>query len=157
MSKKLVVWFSASGTTARAARALAKAAGADLYEICPATAYTAADLDWRNQKSRSSVEMADPACRPALRDHDAPVTEYDTVFVGFPIWWYTAPRLIQSFLEAYDFTGKTLVLFATSGGSGLGHTADDLRPSCPGAVIAGGRMLSGTLSEAELRRWAESF
>ena len=125
MSKTLVAYFSASGVTARAAKNLAKAAGADLYEILPAVPYTSADLDWNDKKSRSSLEMNDKASRPELKDHNAPIAEHDTIFLAFPIWWYTAPAIIRTFLEAYDFTGKRIVLFATSGGSGLGRAADE--------------------------------
>ena len=157
MSKNLVAYFSASGVTARAAKNLAEASGADLYEILPAVPYTSADLDWNDKKSRSSLEMNDKSSRPELKDHDAPVAEHDIIFLGFPIWWYTAPAIIKTFLEAYDFTGKTIVLFATSGGSGLGRTAKDLADSCPSAVIKSGKLLNGNLSESALRQWAESL
>ena len=156
MSKTLVAFFSASGVTKGAAQRLAGAIGADLYEIKPAVAYTRADLNWMDKKSRSTVEMNDPACRPALADRDADIPSYDRIFLGFPIWWYTAPSIIRTFLESYDFTGKTIVLFATSGGSGLGLAAEDLASSCPGAVIKGGKMLNGRQSESELRQWAET-
>ena len=119
-------------------------------------AYTRADLNWMDKKSRSTVEMNDSACRPALADRDADIPSYDRIFLGFPIWWYTAPSIIRTFLESYDFSGKTVVLFATSGGSGLGKTAEDLASSCPGAVIKGGKMLNGRQSESELRQWAET-
>ena len=119
MSKKLVAYFSASGTTAAVAENLAKAAGADLYEIKPAVAYTRADLNWQDKNSRSSVEMRDKSSRPELADTNANIAEYNTIFVGFPVWWYVAPTIINSFLEAYDFSGKKVVLFATSGGSGF--------------------------------------
>lgn len=128
----LVAYFSASGNTAKAAKALAKAAGADLYEIKPAVPYTGADLNWMDKGSRSSVEMSDKNSRPALADTDAPVAEHDVIFLGFPIWWYTAPTIINTFLERYDFSGKTIVLFATSGGSSLGSTAAALQSSAPG-------------------------
>ena len=156
MSKTLVAFFSASGVTKGAAQRLAGAIGADLYEIKPAVAYTRADLNWMDKKSRSTVEMNDSACRPALADRDADIPAYDRIFLGFPIWWYTAPSIIRTFLESYDFSGKTIVLFATSGGSGLGKTAEDLASSCPGAVIKGGMMLNGRQSESELRQWAET-
>lgn len=155
--KALVAYFSATGTTAKAARTLAKAAGADLYEIKPAVPYTSADLNWMDKGSRSSVEMNDKHSRPALADMDAPVTGYDVIFLGFPIWWYTAPTIINTFLESYNFTGKTIVLFATSGGSGLGKSAAGLRPSAPGARIVDGRLLNGRLSENELKSWAEKM
>ena len=150
----LVAYFSATGTTAKAAQALARAVGADLYEIRPAVPYTSADLNWMDKGSRSSVEMGDKSSRPALKDTDAPVAGHDVIFLGFPVWWYVAPTLLNTFLEAYEFTGKTIVLFATSGGGGLGHSAEGLRPSAPGARIVDGRMLNGQISEAELKSWA---
>ena len=153
----LVAYFSATGTTAKAAKTLAKAVGGELYEIKPAVAYTSADLNWNDQNSRSSVEMKNPSSRPALADTDAPVAGYDVIFLGFPVWWYVAPTILNTFLEAYDFTGKTIVLFATSGGSGLGKSASGLRSSAPGAKIIDGRMLNGKLSEAELKTWVESL
>ena len=153
----LVAYFSATGTTAKAAKALAKAAGADLYEIKPAVPYTSADLNWMDKGSRSSVEMNDKHSRPALAETDAPVAGYDVIFLGFPIWWYTAPTIINTFLEGYNFTGKTIVLFATSGGSGLGKSAAGLRPSAPGARIVDGRLLNGRLSENELKPWINSM
>ena len=153
----LVAYFSATGTTAKAAKALAKAAGADLYEIKPAVPYTSADLNWMDKGSRSSVEMNDKHSRPALADTDAPVAGYDVIFLGFPIWWYTAPTIINTFLEGYNFTGKTIVLFATSGGSGLGKSAAGLRPSAPGARIVDGRLLNGRLSENGLKSWIEKM
>lgn len=153
----LVAYFSASGTTAKAAKALAKAAGSDLYEIKPAIPYTSADLNWMDKHSRSSVEMNDKHSRPALADTDAPIAGHDVIFLGFPIWWYTAPTIINTFLEAYDFTGKTIVLFATSGGSGLGGTAAALQGSAPGARIVSGRMLNGRLNEADLKTWVSGL
>ena len=153
----LVAYFSATGTTAKAAKALENAVGGALYEIKPAIPYTGADLNWMDKGSRSSVEMGDTSSRPALADTDAPVAGYDVIFLGFPVWWYVAPTILNTFLEAYDFTGKTIVLFATSGGSGLGQSAARLRPSAPGAKIVDGRMLNGRLNEAELRQWAEGL
>lgn len=153
----LVAYFSASGNTAKAAKALANAADADLYEIKPAVPYTGADLNWMDKRSRSSVEMNDKHSRPALADTDAPVAEHDVIFLGFPIWWYTAPTIINTFLERYDFTGKTIVLFATSGGSGLGNTAKALSGSAPGARILDGRLLNGRMNEGELKRWVSGF
>ena len=155
--KALVAYFSASGTTAKAAKVLAKAAGADLYEIKPAVPYTSADLNWMDKRSRSSVEMNDKHSRPALADTDAPIAGHDVIFLVFPIWWYTAPTIINTFVESYDFTGKTIVLFATSGGSGLGKSAAGLRPSAPGARIVDGRLLNGRLSENELKSWIENM
>ena len=155
--KTLVAFFSASGVTRRAAEKLAAAAGGDLYEIRPAVPYTRADLNWQDKRSRSSLEMADPASRPALADTDAPVAGYDLIFLGFPIWWYTATTIIRSFLESYDFSGKTIILFATSGGSGLGKTAKELASSCPGAKIVEGKLLNGRLSEKELKEWVSGL
>ena len=157
MKKKLVAYFSASGVTAEAAKHLAQAADADLYEIRPAVPYTSADLNWHDKHSRSSVEMNNASSRPELADKNAPVSAYDTILLGFPIWWYTAPTIIHTFLEAYDFSGKTIVLFATSGGSGLGQTASALSKSCPGAVVRDGRVLNGSYSETDLRQWAETL
>lgn len=154
MSKKLVAYFSASGTTAAVAKTLSEAAGADLYEIKPQTPYTRADLNWQDKKSRSSVEMNDKSFRPPLADRDAHIEDYDTIFLGFPIWWYTAPTIINSFLEGYDFTGKTILLFATSGGSGFGRTAADLKASAPGAVIREGGLLNGRQTREALAAWA---
>ena len=153
----LIAYFSATGTTAKAAKALANAVGGTLYEIKPAVPYTSADLNWMDKGSRSSVEMKDKHSRPALKDTDAPVAEHDVIFLGFPVWWYVAPTILNTFLEAYDFTGKTIVLFATSGGSNLGKSVAGLRPSAPGAKIVDGRMLNGRLNEAELKAWAEGL
>lgn len=151
----LVAFFSAGGTTARAAKALAKAADADLYEIKPAVPYTRADLNWTDRSSRSSVEMNDRHSRPALADPKLPIAmdKYDVIFLGFPIWWSAAPTIINTFLESGDFTGKTIILFATSGGSGLGQSAANLRPSAPGADIVNGKVLNGRLSEESLISW----
>lgn len=157
MSKKLVAYFSASGTTASVARTLAEAAEAGLYEIKPQTPYTRADLDWTNKKSRSSVEMNDKSFRPALADRDAPVADCDMIFLGFPIWWYTTPTIVNTFLESYDFTGKTIVLFATSGGSGLGQSAADLKASAPDAVIRDGKLLNGRQTKDALASWVNSL
>ena len=155
--KALVAYFSATGTTAKAAKALAGAVGGDLYEIKPAVPYSAADLNWMDKGSRSSVEMRDARSRPALAAADAPVAGYDVIFLGFPVWWYVAPTIVNTFLEAYDFTGKTIVLFATSGGSGLGKSAAGLRASAPGAKIMDGRLLNGRLNEAELKAWVQGL
>ena len=157
MSKKLVAYFSASGTTAGVAKNLAKAAGADLYEIKPETPYTRADLNWTDKQSRSSLEMRDKNSRPALADADAGVESYDTIFVGFPIWWYVAPTIINSFLEAYDFSGKKIVLFATSGGSGFGKAVASLQVSAPKATIVEGAVLNGRPNEAKLKAFADKY
>ena len=153
----LVAYFSASGTTAKAAKVLAKAADADLYEIKPAIPYTRADLNWMDKGSRSSVEMSDKHSRPALADTDAPIAGHDVIFLGFPIWWYVAPTIVNTFLESYDFTGKTIILFATSGGSGLGKSAVSLRASVPGARTVDGRLLNGRLNADELKTWVSGL
>ena len=157
MSRKLVAYFSASGVTAKAAKALAAAIDADLYEIQPEVPYTKADLNWTDKNSRSSAEMNDPSSRPAIMGNDAGIENYDTVFMGFPIWWYVAPTIINTFLESYDFSGKTVVPFATSGGSGMGRTNEKLRPSCPGAKLLPGKLLNGRISEQELKKWVEGL
>lgn len=158
MSKILVAYFSASGVTEKAAKTLAQAAEADLYEIKPDVPYTQADLNWMDKRSRSSVEMNDKASRAALADKDAKIEDYDVVFLGFPIWWYVAPTIINTFLESYDFSGKTIILFATSGGSGLGQSAAGLQGSvAANAKIMDGRMLNGQLNEAELRAWVDGL
>lgn len=140
MNKKLVAYFSASGSTARLAKQLAEAAGADLYEIRPAVPYTSADLNWQNKQSRSSVEMSDHSSRPEIADKNADIAAYDTIYVGFPVWWYIAPTIINSFLESYDFSGKKVILFATSGGSGFGKAVENLKPSAPDAEIIEGKV-----------------
>ena len=157
MKKTLVAYFSATGTTAAAAKQLAAAAGADLYEIKPAVPYTKEDLNWMNKKSRSSVEMNDKSSRPELADKSAAISSYDLILVGFPIWWYVAPTIINTFLESYDFAGKKIVLFATSGGSGFGKAVESLKGSCPGAEIAEGKILNRLPDAAELRKWVESL
>ena len=140
MKSKLVAYFSASGVTAKLAETLAEAIGADLYAIEPEVPYTKADLNWMNKKSRSTIEMNDPASRPAIAGKRDNMDDYDTIFVGFPIWWYVAPTIINTFLESYDFTGKTIIPFATSGGSGMGKTNEKLQPSCPGAKLMEGKV-----------------
>lgn len=157
MSKTLVAFFSAIGVTRQVAQKLAAAAQADLYEIKPAVPYTQADLNWRDKSSRSSVEMQNLAIRPQLADTDAKIEQYDRIFLGYPIWWYMAPTIINTFLESYDFSGKSIILFATSGGSGFGKSVKELSPSCPNATIREGRMLNGNPSEQELRQWVESL
>ena len=157
MSRKLVAYFSASGVTGSVAKKLAEATGADLYEIRPAVPYTSADLNWQNSSSRSSVEMKDKSSRPELADKSANISGHDVVFLGFPIWWYVAPTIINTFLEAYDFTGKDIVLFATSGGSGFGNAVAGLKTSAPGARIREGRVFRRSASVEELKKWAESL
>lgn len=150
--KKLVAYFSASGVTAKTAKTLSEAAGADLYEIKPAVPYTKDDLNWMDKQARSTVEMNDLSFRPAIADHDAGVENYDVIFLGFPIWWYIAPTIINTFLESYDFSGKTIVLFATSGGSGFGKTVDGLRGSVAAdTVIKEGKLLNGRQTPESLK------
>lgn len=158
MSKKiLVAYFSASGVTAKAAWKLAEVSGADLFEIKPEIPYTSADLNWMDKKSRSSIEMNDPSSRPGIADRLPDMEQYDIIFVGFPIWWYVAPTIINTFLESYDFSGKTIIPFATSGGSDLGRTNDKLQPSCPGATLLKGKLLNGGVSEGTLKEWMEDL
>lgn len=156
MSKKLVAFFSASGVTKAAAERLAKTAGADLFEIKPAVPYTRADLDWTNKKSRSSVEMNDQTSRPEIAETLSHMENYDTVFIGFPIWWYVSPTIINTFVESYDFSGKTIVPFATSGGSGMGKTVEVLKTLCPTANWEKGKMLN-RVSEKELENWLSQY
>ena len=140
MSKKLVAYFSASGITAGVAKKLAKEANADIYEIKPSVPYTKADLNWQDKNSRSSIEMSDHNSRPAIADKNADISKYDTIYLGFPIWWYIAPTIINTFLESYDFSGKKIILFATSGGSGIGKTLVNLKSSAVGAEIIEGKV-----------------
>ena len=155
MSKKLVAYFSASGVTAALAKNLAAAIDADLFEIEPEVKYTKADLDWTNKKSRSSVEMNDKSSRPAVAKKLGNMSEYDEVFVGFPIWWYIAPTIVNTFLEGYDLAGKTIIPFATSGGSGMGETNEYLANSCKGAKLVEGKVLRRNACADELKKWAE--
>ena len=157
MKKILVAYFSASGVTAKAAWKLSEAIGADLHEIKPEVPYSSADLNWMDKKSRSSVEMNDPSSRPTIAEKLADMEKYDVVFVGFPIWWYVAPTIINTFLESYDFSGKTIIPFATSGGSGMGKTNEKLEPSCPGATLLQGKLLNGNLSEYSLKNWVKNL
>lgn len=154
MAKKLVAYFSASGTTKKTAELLAEAAEADLYEITPKVAYTKADLNWMDKKSRSSVEMNDKKFRPEIEDKDANIAEYDEIILGFPIWWYVAPTIVNTFLEKFDFSGKKVVLFATSGGSGFGNTVKELQPSAPNTEIVEGKILN---SKSEIEKFAKSL
>ncbi len=153
MKKLLVAYFSASGVTAQAAETIAETIGADLYEIRPETPYTPADLDWMNRRSRSSVEMNDPASRPAIAEPAADIEQYDTILVGFPVWWYVEPRIVDTFLESYDFSGKTMIPFATSGGSGIGKAEQSLKSHCPSAVWKPGKLLN----HADIKAWAKSL
>lgn len=156
MSRKLVAYFSASGVTAKVAEKLSEAIGADLYAIEPEVRYTDADLNWMDKNSRSTIEMQDPNSRPKIIGRRDNMADYDTIFVGFPIWWYVAPTIINTFLECYDFNGKTIIPFATSGGSGMGSTNERLQHSCSGAILLNGAVLSPNVSCAELASWAEN-
>ena len=151
MKKILVAYFSASKTTEHAAKEIAQAVGADLYEICPDKAYTAADLNWNDKKSRSTVEMNDPACRPKIAGTVEHMEQYDTVLIGFPIWWYVEPRIVDTFLESYDFSGKTVIPVATSGGSGIGGAEKSLREHCPKANWKPGKLVN-----SKAAAWAKS-
>lgn len=156
MSKRLVAYFSASGVTKRTAEMVAEAAGADLYEITPKVRYTDADLNWMDKKSRSSVEMSDKKIRPEIITGDIDVAPYDEILIGFPIWWYVAPTIINTFLESYDFSGKKIVLFATSGGSGFGNTVRELQPSAPNTQIVEGKLLNGATKQS-VSKWVETL
>lgn len=157
MSRKLVAYFSASGVTAKVAETLSDALGADLFEIVPKVRYTKADLDWRDKTSRSTIEMNNPASRPEIETLRDNVADYDMIYVGFPIWWYVAPTIINTFLESYDLTGKTIIPFATSGGSGMGKTNEKLETSCPGVTLKGGKVFSMNATRQELADWANQF
>ena len=158
MSRKLVAYFSASGVTAKVAETLADAIGANIYEIKPETPYSKADLDWTVKTSRSTIEMNDKTFRPAIADKDARIEDYDTIFVGFPIWWYVAPTIINTFLECYDFSGKKIVLFATSGGSGFGNTVEELKNSVSDTtqLIEGG-LLNGKQTYQSVSSWVDNL
>ena len=156
MGKKLVAFFSASGTTRKIAEMIAQAAEADLYEIMPKQPYSKADLNWMDKKSRSSVEMNDKKFRPEITDMDVQIDKYDEILLGFPIWWYVAPTIINRFLEKYDFSGKKIVLFATSGGSGFGNTVSELKPSAPDAVIVEGKVFHKAAKQ-EIAEWIKSI
>ena len=157
MSKALVAYFSASGVTGRVAEKLSKGIGADLFEIVPEQLYTDADLNWMDKKSRSTLEMNDRSSRPAISSKVSDMGGYDTVFVGFPIWWYREPSIIDTFMEAYDFGGKTVVPFATSGGSGLGESAKNMQALAPGAKVKDGKRFSSGASESDLAAWAKAY
>lgn len=156
MNKTLVVYFSASGTTRKIAEMIAEAGDFSLYEITPKELYTSDDLNWMNKKSRSSMEMSNKKIRPEITDTDAHIKEYDTIILGFPIWWYVAPTIVNTFLEKYDFSGKKIVLFATSGGSGFGNTVKELKPSAPGAEIVEGKLLNRA-NKQEIEKWVKSL
>ena len=154
MSKKLVAYFSASGVTAKVAELLADAVGADIHEIKPKVPYTKADLNWMDKKSRSSIEMADKKIRPEIAESNVRIEEYDVIFLGFPIWWYVAPTIINTFLEKYDFSGKKIVLFATSGSSKFGNTVKELKGSvADNTAIIEGKLLNGRQTIASVKAW----
>ncbi len=156
MGKKLVAYFSTSGTTKKVAEMIAESAGADLFEIEPKVAYTKADLNWMDKKSRSTVEMNDKKIRPEIVNTPLDVNAYDEIILGFPIWWYVAPTIVNTFLETYDFSGKKIVLFATSGGSGFGNTVRELQPSAPKAHIVEERLINGA-SRQEIDEWVKTL
>ena len=158
MKKALVAYFSCSGVTAELAKELAAAVKGDIFEIKPEVPYTTADLNWNDKNSRSSLEMKDKSSRPAIASKAANIDEYDTVFVGFPIWWYVAPTIINTFLESYDFSGKTVIPFATSGGSGVGDTDKYLHPSCSDRTVwRPAKRFSGSTRSGELKKWVDSL
>lgn len=157
MKKILVSYFSASGVTARVAQKLSQAIDGDLHEITPAQPYSQADLDWTNPQSRSSQEMKNKAYRPAIQNEVKNMDDYDVIFIGFPIWWYVAPTIINTFLEQYDLSGKTIIPFATSGGSGMGNTTQELKVSCGNAKLYQGRRFDSQVDVDTLKTWAESF
>ncbi len=156
MGKKLVAYFSASGTTKKVAEMIAEIAKADLFEITPKIPYTKADLNWMDKKSRSSVEMNDKKFRPEIANADIDTNDYDEIILGFPIWWYVAPTIVNTFLEANDFSGKKIILFATSGGSGFGNTVRELQPSAQGALITEGKLLNN-VSKQQINEWAKTL
>ena len=158
MAKKLVAYFSASGVTAKVADMLADAIGADIHEICPKVPYTKSDLNWMNKKSRSSIEMNDKTIRPEIAESNVQIDDYDVIFLGFPIWWYVAPTIINTFLEKYDFSGKKIILFATSGGSKFGKTVEELKVSVSADTeIIEGKLLNGRQSIATIKAWTDTL
>ena len=154
MAKALVAYFSASGVTKKLATNLAEAEGADLFEIVPEIPYTSADLNWQDSSSRSSVEMNDRSCRPGVASKVEDMAQYDVVFVGFPVWWYREPSIIDTFAEAYDFSGKTIIPFATSGSSGIGESGKNIGELAKGAKVEEGKRFSADVSIEELKDWA---
>lgn len=157
MTKKIVTFFSATGTTKALAADIAKSLNADLFEIEPAERYTKDDLDWRDSESRSSVEMKNKDMRPAVKDADAKLGEYDVIYVGFPIWWYVAPTVVNTFLEKYDLEGKKIVVFATSGSSAMGNTIEELKPSAKGAEFVDGGVINSKMTKEEISAWIAGF
>lgn len=157
MAKTLVAYFSASGTTKHLAQNMSEAIGADLFEIEPKVPYTTADLNWMDKNARSTIEMKDSSSRPEIAKELDNMADYDTILVGFPIWWYVAPTIINTFLESYDMSGKTIILFATSGGSKFGKTIEKLEGSCPNATIKEGGILNSRMSKKDIAAWFEKF
>ena len=157
MSKSLVAYFSASGVTAKLSERLAKAIGADLFEIKPEVPYTDADLNWQDKNSRSSVEMNDRKSRPSISSRVENMSQYDVIFIGFPVWWYREPSIIDTFAESYDFDGKTIVPFATSGGSGIGESGKNIGELATDAHVFSGERFKANASEEELKEWASSW
>ena len=155
MTKTLVAYFSATGMTAGVAKKLAKVAGADMFEITPEHPYTSADLDWQDKQSRTTLEMQDKTCRPKIVGQVDQMAQYDQVFVGFPIWWYREPSIIDTFIQSYDFSGKTVIPFATSGGSGMGTVAQNIQTLAPGADVKTGERLDDNVSEDHLKKWLD--
>ncbi len=156
-SKVLVAYFSATNTTEGVAQTIAASVGADLYEITPAQPYTSADLNYNDDNSRSTKEMNDPSARPEISGSVADMSQYDIVFLGYPIWWGEAPRIINTFVESYDFSGKTIVPFCTSGGSGIGSSATNLQSSARGATWLSGRRLNSGVSQSEIAEWVNGL
>lgn len=157
MSKVLIAYFSASGVTKKLAATLAEATGGDLFEIVPAEPYTKSDLNWMNPKSRSSVEMKDRSSRPAIASKIDNMSSYDAVFVGFPVWWYREPSIIDTFAEEYDFNGKTIIPFATSGSSGIGPSGENIAALAKGAKVFPGERFKASASVDEMRSWASKW
>ena len=157
MRKVLVAYFSASGVTKKVAEGIASAVNGDLFEIEPEVAYTSADLNWMDKKSRSSIEMNDKDFRPAMVKKELNLSQYESILLGFPIWWYVAPTIINTFLESYDLTGKTIIPFATSGGSGMGETNEKLQPSCPNSKLIEGKVFKAHTSKVEITSWADAL
>ena len=156
-NKILVAYFSATGTTAAVAKTIAEATEGDLFEIKPVNEYSAADLNWNDKQSRSTVEMNDKKARPEIAAKVDDITKYDVIFLGYPVWWYTAPRIINTFLEQYDLSGKRIILFATSGGSGFENSLSDLQPSASGAKIEEGEILNGRPSLQKVKEWTDKI
>ena len=157
MSKCLVVYFSASGNTREVSKRLAEKMEASLFEIQPQQSYSRADLNWNDSESRSSLEMKDPNSRPAIKNQVQNIDQYDVIFIGFPIWWYREPSIIDTFMESYDFSGKTIVPFATSGGSGMGNSSQNLQKLAPNADVKEGKRFGSRVLGTELAKWAAAY